>query len=66
MGVHFYLARMNSMSDYTRIDQLKDENDKLKREIWGWKQSAKREGIYGFALGAFIFFWVGFLAASLI
>ncbi len=54
------------MSDYTRIDQLKDENDKLKREVWGWKQSAKREGTYGFALGAFIFFWVGFLAASLI
>lgn len=37
------------------------EVEQLKREVEGWKAASKREGTYGFVLGAMIFFVVGII-----
>lgn len=39
-----------------------NEIERLKVEVAGWKATSKREGIYGFALGAIIFLVIGVIA----
>lgn len=43
----------------TAILRLRDKNDTLKREADGWRRAGRREGIYGFTLGAVIFLVIG-------
>lgn len=58
---------MNPRGIDDRLDAYLPEEDtiiKLQKEVNDWKAASKKEGIYGFFLGAFIFFWVGILLAS--
>lgn len=37
------------------------EVERLRKEVEGWKATSKREGIYGFVLGAIIFLVIGII-----
>ena len=37
------------------------EIERLRKEADGWKAASKREGIYGFTLGAIIFLLIGII-----
>lgn len=55
---------MNPYGIDDRLDATlpkQSEVERLRKEAEGWKAASKREGIYGFTLGAIIFLLIGII-----